>query len=831
MNQTIGVNITPQSFQPTLHYSQGDVGRVFVVNVTDYDIPTGATVTCVATKPSGMGFTVSGTVSGNSVTFTSTAEMTDEWGRFPAEIRIASGSTLLGTANFLMIGEKDPHPASTIDGTQEELIPQLTLLVNRVEAAAESVHDLTVSATTLTAGSDATATYDSTNNSIAFGIPRGADGDVTRSEFNDLKSDFNDCFDSEEITPINLLDYSKVTFGKYKTNTGVIADNASYYYTDLIPVEVGKTYTKQAGNLTVVQGRQIKVMGRWLSCYDAARNIMASAGRSDSPTSFTVPEGVAFICFSGSEDMKPINHPTVVEGTTVLDYSEYFEPYNEYTVKENVKISADAIPDLSGRVNVNLDNLTFAIRDNLFDVDAEDNADGYYLNNGTLGQNSTYFTTGYIPVEPNSSYAFYPDANNPTARLINEFDENKVFVEGSQQSYVSRITTGASTKYIRVTFYHNSYGQSTIVRGSVPDPNATRTLYIPSSYIGSGDANLHVYLPKDIYVAVGRTIELYNELVCLEASKYHIDWNCSVGVDYARKFSVTGTANNIGNYTLTLQITDDNLKTVYTGSATVHIVSNSLASVKKVLAIGDSLTNAKAWETEVPTLSNDKIDFIGTRGTSAIQHEGRSGATAAWYNGDNTYSFDNNYIGSPEVAGNKNPFWDGSKFSLNHYITTQSAYVGTPDAVQIFLGTNGIALDPTVNVTNIKAMVDSIVSEYPNMPIFVCNTIYRSNQDGYYSTGSDGYVAIAEYQYSADMKVMNLQNALAEAFADYSTVTIVPLSVCMDRENDFGQVEVPVNPRLTSKTVFIPNESVHPQLAGYQQIADVMFSAYCAKLG
>lgn len=218
MNQTIGVNITPQSFQPTLHYSQGDVGRVFVINVTDYDIPTGATVTCVATKPSGMGFTVSGTVSGNSVTFTSTAEMTDEWGRFPAEIRIASGNTLLGTANFLMIGEKDPHPASTIDGTQEELIPQLTLLVNRVEAAAESVHDLTVSATTLTAGSDATATYDSTNNSIAFGIPRGADGDVTRSEFNDLKSDIND------NTGTSIVQFTK---GGYITTNGGVGTTVS----------------------------------------------------------------------------------------------------------------------------------------------------------------------------------------------------------------------------------------------------------------------------------------------------------------------------------------------------------------------------------------------------------------------------------------------------------------------------------------------------------------------------------------------------------------------------------------------------------------------------
>jgi len=224
MNQTIGVNIVPQSPQPTLHYSQGDVGRVFVVNVTDYDIPAGATVTCVATKPSGMGFTVSGTVSGNSVTFTSTAEMTDEWGRFPAEIRIASGNTLLGTANFLMIGEKDPHPASTIDGTQEELIPQLTLLVNRVEAAAESVHDLTVSATTLAAGSDATATYDSANNSIAFGIPRGADGDVTRTEFNDLKSDSDDYRKTLQINSNRYITQTQAGWG----NKAYFFQNASF---------------------------------------------------------------------------------------------------------------------------------------------------------------------------------------------------------------------------------------------------------------------------------------------------------------------------------------------------------------------------------------------------------------------------------------------------------------------------------------------------------------------------------------------------------------------------------------------------------------------------
>lgn len=64
----------------------------------------------------------------------------------------------------------------------------------------------------------------------------------------------------------------------------------------------------------------------------------------------------------------------------------------------------------------------------------------------------------------------------------------------------------------------------------------------------------------------------------------------------------------------------------------------------------------------------------------------------------------------------------------------------------------------------------------------------------------------------------------------YSEVYIVPLSVCMDRDNNFGQVSVPVNPRLTSVTRNIAVESVHPQESGYLQMADVMYSIYCEVL-
>lgn len=178
MAQTINVDSKPALFMPTLYYSQGDVGRTFEIVVSSSDgftIPSGATSQMVATKPSGLGFTVAGTVSGNKVTFTTTAVMTDEWGRFPAELRITSGNTVIGTANFYMEGERNPHPDGTTDGQQGSLIPELTVLVERVEAVAESIHDLTVESVTLPQGSQATATYDAENNKITFGIPQGSD--------------------------------------------------------------------------------------------------------------------------------------------------------------------------------------------------------------------------------------------------------------------------------------------------------------------------------------------------------------------------------------------------------------------------------------------------------------------------------------------------------------------------------------------------------------------------------------------------------------------------------------------------------------------------------
>ena len=139
MAQTKNVSITPGGTnRPVINVSQGDVGREIILNVTDeagwYDL-TGCTVKLEGIKPSGLGFSVTGTVSGHAVTITTTKQMTGETGYISSELKITKNSTKIGTANIMLAVERDPHPESTTDGNIDEIIPEITILVERVEAA------------------------------------------------------------------------------------------------------------------------------------------------------------------------------------------------------------------------------------------------------------------------------------------------------------------------------------------------------------------------------------------------------------------------------------------------------------------------------------------------------------------------------------------------------------------------------------------------------------------------------------------------------------------------------------------------------------------------
>jgi hypothetical protein len=319
---------------------------------------------------------------------------------------------------------------------------------------------------------------------------------------------------------------------------------------------------------------------------------------------------------------------------------------------------------------------------------------------------------------------------------------------------------------------------------------------------------------------------LYNNQVCLQAEKYHVRWVCSVGKALKRKFSITGIAELVGNYELVCEIYNDAQELAWKGSTNLHIVEPMTTS-KKVCPIGDSLTNDKPWSAEVVNLSGGLIEYVGTRGGSnlkdsngirhEVSHEGRSGFTSKNYIrgvGD-TYS---------EPHEDFNPFWSGEVFSWAHYKTTTGI---EPDAVQIWLGINGISDDNSENAGYIRQMVGAIRDDDPMIPIFVVNTMYQGNQNGIgVQQNSDGYAKRnGVYKYAVDLQVMNLMKTLDELVAGIDGVHMINLALTHDSENNFGAVETPVNPR-AQQTELLPLESVHPQEQGYFQCADVIFSVY-----
>ena len=644
----------------------------------------------------------------------------------------------------------------------------------------------------------------------------------------------------------NLYNTETVTNGIYlNPANGSISENGGYLTTDYIPVEAGQKYYGSWSFGGSVNDHEMGL--NFVTCFDASKAVVGAAGMTGPSNPITIPNGVSFIRISHTNQTYYTKRQ--------FEKGETSTPYHPYGEILSAVIDDQYLPDDPVEM---ADIPAFQLVDgpNLVNRDDPDYITGQFLTvGGGLSDNSNYITSGYIAVKPGEYLVSSYETSSGTAianmRTIACYNASKTALNTKGAYSVFSFTVPEGVSFIRVCWGSGSYGIHFRVEKVAPYQSFTPGYkeYEPPHYELKPEYMYpvpavpeNVYLPSDIYVAVGRTIELYNEQVVLDHTKYHFRWQCANGYAYKRKFSITGST--AGDYSLRLTLYDDKQRVCWSGTSTVHVVAASNPT-KKIMPIGDSLTNWKRWLPEVIYLSSNNITFVGTRysgldydsaGNSypsgTIHHEGRSGWGAEQYLSDSIYTFDNHYDGVPGVAGSANPFWDGSKFSLSHYLTTQTG-VDTPDAVQIFLGTNDLTDGVETAKTNIVAMVDSIRAEYADMPIFVCNTIYRSNQDGYGSTGNDAYAgsgSASAWQYEQDAKVMGLMAALRSALEGYTGVYMIPLATCMDREYGFGQVMTKVNPRSTVE-VAMPEESVHPSVVGYYQFADLMYSTYCGVLG
>lgn len=138
--QAYRINIRPGvEIPPVVHVSQNDVGRPLTFHLYDgvkkLLVESGSTIKIHATKTNGLGFEENCTIAGNVASIATTATMTEQAGKMEAELVITKNSVVLGTANFIYVVEKSPHPIGTIDGdmdTMDDFSERLTAVENTV---------------------------------------------------------------------------------------------------------------------------------------------------------------------------------------------------------------------------------------------------------------------------------------------------------------------------------------------------------------------------------------------------------------------------------------------------------------------------------------------------------------------------------------------------------------------------------------------------------------------------------------------------------------------------------------------------------------------------
>ena len=320
---------------------------------------------------------------------------------------------------------------------------------------------------------------------------------------------------------------------------------------------------------------------------------------------------------------------------------------------------------------------------------------------------------------------------------------------------------------------------------------------------------VEAYLPEDVYVAVGSTVELYDDEVVWSGLRdgYACNWDCAVGENLENRFSVTGKEEQVGDYPLTLTVYDYNVNEVLTLKSTLHVVEK-LEGEYSVLNIGDSLSNGREWYRTIYHLSGDQISFTGTRGWTRYGHEGRSGFSAQDYLEPTEYYAD----GTNEGV---HPFYDPVQkmFDWKYY----KLFTGKdPDVIQIFLGTNGLSDDPSGTVDAIAQMVDNIRRHDKEIPIYLVNTIYWGDQEKIGTmVKQDGTAFLpGEFKNRSDKRIMDLMQAMAKKFRDQKNVVLIPLGLMHNSDANFEE-----------------GDALHPGAAGYDQFAAVMYSVYCGTLG
>ncbi len=349
--------------------------------------------------------------------------------------------------------------------------------------------------------------------------------------------------------------------------------------------------------------------------------------------------------------------------------------------------------------------------------------------------------------------------------------------------------------------------------------------------------NVSLVLPQKAVALIGHEFNMYyaNIIQCADLNAYYV--GCSISPNPERKifnksntwvfsdcFRTTPPEGSEGEYTLSVSLRDKVTgQTVASGSLALHVLADRIDEPRRVLFLGDSLTEAGIVAAEIQhRLSGGKLTTLGTRQRTVkldgvdytALHEGRSSWSAYDYTSPEVERF------RSEVNVFYNP--DTDKFDFAYYMKKQG-YDGV-DVVCINLGTNGAWLaDKTCAAMD--EIIASIHAYDKNIKIIVALIAIGSTQDGFaFSTGLD---SAGGFRMSA---IALIKRYLEKYDGTSDNVFVSETYFCLDEVNDYDAVTTPLSARNPGTRV-IPSNNVHPNVYGYLKFADVCYNNILYALG
>lgn len=603
----------------------------------------------------------------------------------------------------------------------------------------------------------------------------------------------------------NLIDPATLAPNCFVNQTnGQLNTNASYHSTDYIPVTGNTLYT-----VTLVQNNQ-PYTGTGtgdirLAFYDCDKVFISG---SQGALVNTSPEKGAYCRLS-----------VVVNITPQLFAGER----TPGIVKYDVKLNEELLP---------VETVTFrnALMPTVNLAGPMHRLETTYVNQGTgayhTGTEGASYYTCYkeMPIEGGKTYQIgrwkdgQYNANTETRTAF--YDANKKFITGAMGE--TTIVAPDDACYLSVS-YSNPYLdiQLMVCEGDELKPYEDFKGYINPGYINiaTGEHEVFINLPAKVTALVGEELNIYFDNIIPGSDKdYDFDVTCGIGMHLENGYRVTPTASQVGERTLTITATHKATGATTTRSTILAVVPTTAGAgvSKSVIVLGDSTTAyGQVIEKLNENFSGDSMNIttLGTCGTGANKHEGRSG-----FRFDH---FESNALANPF----HNPETGG--FDANYYFTTTG--VAKPDYFIINLGINdafGWAKDSSMEsgvdgiIERCDGVVESLFNTCPDTKICIALTIPPSyHQDAF---GQD--YGCEQNRNRCKRNNAHLVKALIEHYDNRTDdgIYVIPINTNLDTRHNMGSTEKQVNKRNTTTATYpVGSSGVHPATPGYWQIADV----------